>query len=304
MITNFVKHKIPLLLVIAIILFIYALIPHNNGSTTYQDVFKEYIYLLNEDNYLERTCKYVSNNDPINNIKEKIELLTINSNKAKLLLDHYEPLIPINTKINDLTIEGDMVKINFSKELLNVSLKNEEKMLEAIIYTITENNIINKVMIFVDGEILNQLPNSKKNLPSVLTRDYGINKNYNLSDYKNTNKTTIYYLSNQNNYIPVTFINNDSQEKIEIIINELKTSSLNQTNLISFLKANAVLEDYEILENTINLSFNQYIFDNFSNKVINEEVKYAIYLSIKDTYHIEEVNYLYDNELISKVNKI
>ena len=304
MITNFLKHKIPLLLIITIILLIYSLIPNHNANVIYEDVFKDCVYVLNEDQYLERTKEYISASGMINQIKEKIEILTIDSNKAKLLLDGYQPLIPKNTKIIDLTIEDDIVKINFTKELLNVSASTEDQMIEAIIYTLTESEGINQVMIFVEGNILNELPNSKKNLPTTLTRDYGINKSFNLNNYKSTNKTTIYYLSKSNNYIPVTFINNDPKEKIEIIINELKSNSLNQTNLISFLKANAILEDYEILENSINLSFNQYIFDDFTNKVINEEVKYAIYLSVKDTYHINEVNYLYNQELVSKVDKI
>ena len=53
---------------------------------------------------------------------------------------------------------------------------------------------------------------------------------------------------------------------------------------MSYLASNAELLDYEINENTVSLTFNNYIFEEFSNKDILEEVKYTIGLSIKDNY--------------------
>ncbi len=301
LITTFLKRKILLFSLIIIVLGIYILFNKKElPNTTYQNVNNDYVYLLDNDNYLVRTNQYVINNDELTTIKEKINYLIINSKNNILINNNYQPLIPENTRIIDLKIDNDILKINFSKEFLNVNAKNEEKMIEALIYTLTESNNINGIMLFVDGSILDKLPNSNKVLPPLLTRDYGINKTYNLNSYKNVNHTTIYYIKDHN-YLPVTFINNDSKEKIEVIIEELKSNSLNQTNLISYLKANAILEDYEILNDSINLSFNKYIFEDFNSKEILEEVKYAIYLSIRDNYHIKEVNYLYNDTLINQI---
>ena len=301
MITNFIKRKIIFFSTIILILSSFILSNSNKKiKTTYQDVNRDFIYLLDSDHYLVRTTQYISNKQGIDLYKEKINYLIIDSKNNILINNHYEPLIPQNTKIIDIKKDDNILKINFSKEFLNVSAKNEEKMIESLIYTLTEDKDIEGIMIFVEGNILDKLPNSKNTLPSLLTRDYGINKTYHINNYKNTYKTTIYYIKDQN-YLPVTIINNNQKEKIEIIIEELKSSSINQTNLISYLKANAILENYEILNDTINLSFNQYIFDDFTNKTIQEEVKYAIYLSIKDNYHVKAVNYLYNNEVISQI---
>lgn len=301
LITTFLKRKILLFSLIIVVLGIYILFNKKElPNTTYQNVNNDYVYLLDNDNYLVRTNQYVINNDELTTIKEKINYLIVNSKNNILINNNYQPLIPESTRIIDLKIDNDILKINFSKEFLNVNAKNEEKMIEALIYTLTESNNINGIMLFVDGSILDKLPNSNKVLPPLLTRDYGINKTYNLNSYKNVNHTTIYYIKDHN-YLPVTFINNDSKEKIEVIIEELKSNSLNQTNLISYLKANAILEDYEILNDSINLSFNKYIFEDFNSKEILEEVKYAIYLSIRDNYHIKEVNYLYNDTLINQI---
>lgn len=158
-------------------------------------------------------------------------------------------------------------------------------MIESIVYSLTSIKDVKKVMIFVNGEILYQMPNSKKNLPETFDRSYGINKVYDLNTISNSTKTTVYYISKYDDtyyYVPITKINNDPSNKVEIIINELKNNPIYQTNLMSYLKANAELQDYEIKENSISLSFNQNLLDSLDDKSISEEVKYTISLSIKD----------------------
>ena len=68
---------------------------------------------------------------------------------------------------------------------------------------------------------------------------------------------------------------------------------------MSYLASNAELLDYEINENTVSLTFNNYIFEEFSNKDILEEVKYTIGLSIKDNYAVDEVVFNANNEKIA-----
>ncbi len=72
-----------------------------------------------------------------------------------------------------------------------------------------------------------------------------------------------------------------------------------ETNLLSYLASSVKLLNYETLENTINLTFNNEIFSDFNNNNILEEVKYSISLSLKDSLHVEEVNFLVDGKVIS-----
>ena len=87
------------------------------------------IYLLNKNILVE--TKIVSNND--NDILAKINdiltSLTIDSPKSKYIDDNYTPLIPKGTKILNLTLENNLLKINFSKEFLNVTIDTEEKVI-------------------------------------------------------------------------------------------------------------------------------------------------------------------------------
>ena len=68
-------------------------------------------------------------------------------------------------------------------------------MIESIIYTLTSIDGIDKVIIKVEGEVLNKLPNSKTNIPTVLDKSYGINKSYDLSNLNDILSYTTYYTS-------------------------------------------------------------------------------------------------------------
>ncbi len=292
-----------------LILLITYMFPTTNGSNninqslSYIEPNKTTIYLVDNSNMVARVKTITKENkDTLKKATEIINALIINSQASKYNPSGFKAIIPEGTKVLSISFKENILKINFNEKFISIDKNNEEKMLEALIYSLTEISDIKGIMIFVNNNILEELPNSKTKLPDVLDRKYGINKIYEIDDVKNTSATTIYYLSEFENtkyYTPVTFINNDSEDKIEVIIEKLKSSPINQTNLMSYLASNAELLDYEINENTVSLTFNNYIFEEFSNKDILEEVKYTIGLSIKDNYAVDEVVFNVNNEKIS-----
>ncbi len=263
------------------------------------------IFLIDNSNYVARTSIVKSSKNINEQIKEIIETLTKNSKKSSYIRDGFKPIIPQNTKVIDVLLDNEILTINFSKELLNIDKDNEEKMIEAIIYSLTEIKEIKKIKILVENNPLTKLPKSQKKLPDYLDKNYGINKIYNLDSIKESTKTTIYYLSKFQDYhyfVPVTKINNEKTEKVEIIIKELKSTPIYQTNLISYLAASANITNYELLENGIKLSFNNYLIANIKEEEALEEVKYSIALSLRDTYGINEVIFSIPNNENTKIN--
>ncbi len=292
-----------LALIIVTILYFF---PDNKNqitkTTTYLDIDKTPIYLLNKDSYVVRTTIPTSSKDALSKVKELISSLTIESDKSDYIPSHFKALIPKNTKLLTCSLEDGLLKLNFSKELLNVSKDDEEKLIESLVYTLTEIPEIKEIMLFIEGSKLDYLPQSKLTLPNTLNRNFGINKVYDISNIKDSTKTTIYYIGKENNltyYIPITKIDNNQNNKIEIIIEELKSSPIYETNLMSFLASSVELLNYEELENQISLSFNNAILADLENKDILEEVKYSIALSLKDTLNVEDVIFKVNDEIIA-----
>lgn len=264
----------------------------------------ETIYLLDSNDYVARTTIKGCDCNTIDKAKDLIDGLIIGGSKSNIIPNGFRSIIPNGTEIKNIDLTDKILTINFSKELLDINPKYEEKMLESLIYTLTSIEGIDKVKINVEGEPLTKLPNTNKKLPAVFDKSYGINKNYNLVTTNNILSYTIYYVSSYNDskyYVPVTkYINDQKQDKIKIIIDELSTSPIYETNLMSYLNSNVSLLDYKLEEDTIRLNFNDSILNESPSNQILEEVIYTISLSIDDNFGVEEVVFLVNNEEIYK----
>lgn len=253
-----------------------------------KDKKENVVYLLDEDNYVSRVISYYDESDIEALIREKIKIL-INGDKS---LGKFYSLIPKNTILKDVKVEKDSVYLNFNKEILNVNKYLEESMIEAIVFSLTEINGINNVYINVDSKKLTKLPNLGREIPYPLTRSFGINKKYDLNSLNELDKTIVYFVKTCDEveyYVPVTKISNTSGSKIDIIIEELKSTVNAQENLNSYVSSNIVLEDSEISDEKVNLIFNDFIFSDASSKVILEEVKYVVSQSIFENINVKEV---------------
>ena len=293
-----------------VILMLY-LIPSNKEEIEIKKQTLEYIYpndleviyLLDDNNYLSRTKINASNKDIISKSTDLIEALTIDGKKKDIIPNKWKALLPKDIKVLNLSLKDNILTINFSKEFYNIEKEYEEKIIEALTYTITSIEGIDKIEILIDGIKLIKLPKSQKQLPEYLDKEYGINKTYQLTSLNDIYSYTVYYVNNYDNeiyYTPVTkYINNNDQDKVKIIIDELATSITYETNLMSFLDANVKLLDYELTDNKIKLNFNDSILSDITSNIILEEVIYTIGLSLCDELDVEEVIFQVNNEEIS-----
>lgn len=275
------------------------------SSTNIEYVYtnaKEVIYLLDSNDYVARTTIKGCDCDTLETSKDVLQGLIIGGEKNNIIPNGFRSIIPSGTEVLDVSLDDKILTINFSKELLDINDKYEDKMIEAIIYSLTSIDGIDKVVIKVEGEVLTKLPNSGKNLPVVLDKSYGINKNYDIVTTNDIDSYTVYYVSNFNDneyYVPVTkYVNTTKKDKVKVIIDELSTSPIYETNLMSFLSSNVSLIDYSMNEKTLSLNFNDYILSDASSDKILEEVIYTINLSVLDNFDVENLQILVNNEKI------
>jgi len=263
----------------------------------------EAIYLLDKNDYLSRTQISVNKKNEVSKAIDLIEGLTIDGRKKDIIPNGFRSLLPKNTKVQNIKLNNNILTIDFSLEFNNIEQVNEKKVIEALTYTLTSINGIDKIEIYVDGKKMTKLPNSKIKLPDYLDKNYGINKRYEFSSLSDIDSYTVYYVFNYNDevyYTPVTkYVNNQKQDKVKIIIDELATSLIYESNLMSYLNANIKLLDYELTDNTIKLNFNDLIFSDITNNLILEEVVYTIGLSLCDELDINKVIFAVNNQEIS-----
>ncbi len=285
--------------VLFVVLTIY-MIPtrKNKDKKTYHyiDTKDISVYLENNYNQLTKVDFKITNSKIENVIDAIIKKLTI-SNDATIPRK-FKQVIPSNVVLNKVKVEDKIAHLNFSKDFLTIKKEDIEMIVESIAYSIFELKEINGVSIYVDDY---NISSNYKNIPSIITKEYGINKRYEINNFNNLSKVTIMYIDNEdeiNYYVPITKYVNDDREKIKIIIDELSSNYVYESNLISLLNKNSKLLNYEIKNDSIILDFNNSIF--LDQDEVLEEVVYSVFAN----YDVDNVVFQTEGkEFYKKKNK-
>ena len=260
------------------------------------------LYTINEDSYVSMTSVFLDGDTLEEKISNVIDIMVVDNNKNFLLPSYFKPILPRGTKLISVRLNGDILKVVFSKELLNISSEQADAMIESLLYTLLGFEEVVGVEIYVEDSLLKYVPNTNKKLPTILYDDYGINKSYSLSSNMDIKKINLYYYTrNNDNYylIPVTKYVNDNREKLEIIVEEL-SSFLYQDNLISMLSDSVELVSYDIKDNVISLDFTDSL-DSLYN--VNDTVIKPLLCSLFSNYTVDRVKISVDGVKILEKDK-
>lgn len=297
MIRERILRKIYLTTFIVFILFVISSFTINknisNIKVEYQNKLSN-IYMLNDDNYL-LSIEVIVPDD----ILERIPVIINNLKNNNKNYHGLKGLIPKDTKINNMKIENNILYIDFNKELLNVNKDLEEKVIESLVYSLLNIKEIKGIKISIDNVPLKVLPNTNIILDDILTKNFGINKEYNINSMKDIKKVTVYYYeeNNGNNYyVPVTKYINSNEDKVKIIIDNLKNNYLGETNLMSYLNDLIKIENYEYQNNLVTLSFKS--LSDLEPDNLKEEVIYTLANSIFDSTDITKVIFMEKDNII------
>ena len=259
------------------------------------------IYLMNDRGLLVKSKILLDSDSEKEKLVGLVSNLIIGTNNT--FVDGLNALIPEDTIINDIIVGNKIVTIDFSKDILKVSKDLEKNMVTAIVYSVIELGDYDGVRILVDGENFDKYPNSLEKLPLILDKSIGINQSYNITSREDISKVVVYYLENIDNnlyYVPVTKYLNDDRDKIKIIVEELSSSYIYETNLMSFLNSNVKLLEYREEDNVMYLNFNDYLFD--GNDQVLEEVIYSLAYSVFDNYNVQMVMFEVNSEKIGYIS--
>ena len=235
-------------------------------------------YLLNKDNYLTKVNIYLDSNKQEEQVKYMVEYLKKNNKRIER---GYKGYIPEKTNILSIEIKDNILYLDLSKDFLE---ENTKVTVPGLVRSLLSIKNIDRVDLKVEKEYIN-------NYDKLLDDKIAINEEYNINNRKNISEVVIYYLTNDNNYIPVTKYLNDDREKIEIIIDELKES--NNSNLISYLNNNLKLNDCEEENDVYILNFNNYLNEDKTTKeYLLNEIAYSIF----DNYQVSSVMFKINNK--------
>lgn len=143
--------------------------------------------------------------------KKSLEYMVAGGPGEAGLPNGFQALLPEGTTIKGINLKADekLAIVDFSKEFNNYKEEDERKILEAVVWTLTELETIDQVSIRVEGNDVTQMALAKTPVDSALTRAMGINLEFSSGlNLGQSIPVTLYFQSRTADeysyYVPVT----------------------------------------------------------------------------------------------------
>lgn len=213
------------------------------------------------------------------------------------------PIIPVGTEIKGITVDEDtgLCKIDFTGEVLNYETeKEEENLINGVVYTLTEFPAINEVQVMIDGEVVPALKHGTE-VGGPLRRD-NINL---LGDLENARSKVVVYFKGAENedfeyFVPVTIPTLAPMPNVFTALEELFDGPPEDLGLDTAIPDEVNLEGVEVKEGTAYVDIFTGSIDILKEKYVLDDMIKNIGITLNQFDEIERVELLIDGEDLEK----
>lgn len=265
------------------------------------------IYLADSDNVLlPLTIKY---KQPDSQAEELMYILSMLKKDSAVSSKEFNGLLPTDTKVNGMTLENEVLNINFDNSFATYDAKDELRLIESLTWTFTDLPYVSKVTLSMEDTLLKNMPVNKTPLNNPLTKDVGINNLLLTSTIMGTGERVLSYyekkINNQFYYVPVThYVSN----KNNLSIYDLTIATLfKEPGITSSLQVCRCISETEMM--TSSVLTDNILYVSLSDDILFDEltVSYDVYKIIKEVTalleDVKDVSFLMDLEEV-RVNGI
>lgn len=228
--------------------------------------------------------------------KQSLEYMVKDGPVSNMLPNGFQAVLPPGTEVLGLNLLDDGTLIaDFSKEFTNYQPENEQKILQAITWTLTQFENIDQIKIRINGHDQSVMPVNGTPIKDGVSRADGINlDNGDVIDITDSKAVTLYFLSQKGDnvyYVPVTRrVDGDSTDQIASTVEELiKGPSYNSDLLTEFHPDMKLLEEPKYEDGVVTLNFNEAILGNLQGTAISDYIVNSLVLSLTEQEGVESV---------------
>ncbi|WP_099158687.1 GerMN domain-containing protein [Virgibacillus ndiopensis] len=178
-----------------------------NGETA-ETVMRQ-LFLIDANGMVAPQTLEIPKDDSKEVASQALEYLVKDGPVTNLLPNGFQAVLPAGTEILGLNLEEDGTMIvDVSNEFKNYEAENELKILQAMTYTLTQFDSVNKVQLRIEGKDQTEMPVNGTPIAEGYTRADGINiTETEAVDLMNSQAVTLYYPTEYNEtkyFVPVT----------------------------------------------------------------------------------------------------
>ena len=214
-----------------------------------------------------------------------------------ILPNGFQAVLPEGTEVLSINLQDDgSIVVDFSEEFLEYHPDHERKILEAVTFTLTQFDSINRVFIRVNGEQLTEMPMNGTPIEKGYSRAQGINFiQTDALDFIASEPVTIYYPSEYNDeryFVPVTqHIEVKDGNLFESIVNALIEGPRYDTNVIHVFNSNTMLVEAPTLnDGVLELVFNDMILKDADRGMIADEVMETLTKTLTEYQNVNAIS--------------
>jgi germination protein M len=196
---------------------------------------------------------------PGSSAEKAIAWMTVNEQQADQLPPGFTAVLPQGTKVNSVTENKGTISIDFAAPFPEIIPSRERKVLEALVWTLTELPGINKVRLSVAGKTLQSFASSGLPNDQVFTRGVGINIETAQGVQINRSMAVTLYFSSQSAdgegyFVPVTRLINRQPDPAKAALEQLILGPQNSKVLNPVLTSDMTIEKLSQMADTVNVS--------------------------------------------------
>ncbi|MFC4403936.1 GerMN domain-containing protein [Gracilibacillus xinjiangensis] len=235
--------------------------------------------------------------------KQVLEYLVKDGPVTGMLPTGFEAVLPAGTEIMDLNLEpnGTLV-VNVSEDFQTYQPEEEQQILEAMTYTLTQFENVERIKLWINGVEQNEMPVNGTPVSQGYSRENGINVHQSEGiDLMESEATTLYFPMQAEDesvyYVPITqHVEKDKINEYESIVQALLNGPSFDLPLQNYINTGSHLTQAPVMQDgTLSLTFNENILTNSEKSILADEVMRSLVLTLTEQEGIEAVEVSVEN---------
>lgn len=275
----------------------------NDGETVIETVPRQ-LYLMDVNGMIAEQTLELPQIESKEVATQVLSYLIKDGPVSSILPNGFQAVLPEGTEILGLNIQEDgTLIVDLSEEFKEYEADDELGILQAMTYTLTQFESVDKIQLRINGYPQEEMPVNGTPIGDGYSRVNGINLvDTDVLDLINSQAVTMYYPTEYNDnryYVPVTKhldINDEDIGIIASIVDSLIEGPGYDVNLTQVFNLNTSLLEKPTLEDgVLKLVFNEEILKDIDQAMISDEVMETLVRTLTEQNSIDAVEVMVDN---------
>ncbi|WP_062513898.1 GerMN domain-containing protein [Halobacillus sp. KGW1] len=225
---------------------------------------------------------------------QALEYMVKDGPVTNLLPNGFQAVLPAGTEILGVNAQEDgTLVVDVSEDFKNYEAQDEEKILQAMTYTLTQFEGVDRIKLWVNGHELTEMPVNGTPISEGVSRSDGINNHIGVNtDIMNSEAVTVYFPAQNGDqvyHVPVTTRIEKNDDDYAAMVQALLNGPELGTSLMNPFNDGAEMVSSKLSNGVLAVSFNEKLLSGEDNPSLSDEALASLVMSLTELKDVESV---------------